>query len=246
MAQEAPDNTPRLPLAVPVLPRDATNLDKDSFTRNAYLDSSKSGRSFVNKRPGFYVGSEAITTGLNRGIYVNPNNPTGGTPGQTQIWYIPSTGGGNLTSFTGTFLPPEPPADAEGFQDFSFSITTVPPDPVTLGVAEVFESSSTNVRIGVGWGVSEPTSSTVIVLEAEQLDGTNIVAVSTGVIPIKIGTFFLEVKRELPNLNLYLDSVLTLSLPVALIPAIVTPSLSYEIAPPPFTGISSITDLQFI
>src|SRR3989304_6636805 len=61
----------RIPLSVPTVPRN-TYLTKDALLKNCYIDQGKQGNKFAVKRPGFYVGTEAITTGLNRGIYYDP------------------------------------------------------------------------------------------------------------------------------------------------------------------------------
>lgn len=65
---------PRLSLAVSTVPRNSDNTVKDSLVQNAFIDKSKSGSEFVVKRPGFLVNLEAITTGLNRGIFLSPFN----------------------------------------------------------------------------------------------------------------------------------------------------------------------------
>jgi len=73
----------RIPLSVPTVPRN-TSLIKDALLKNCYIDQGKQGNKFAVKRPGFYVGTEAITTGLNRGIYYDPY--TGFT------WYLNNLG----------------------------------------------------------------------------------------------------------------------------------------------------------
>src|SRR3989304_5831549 len=73
----------RIPLSVPTVPRN-TSLTKDALLKNCYIDQGKQGNKFAVKRPGFYVGTEAITTGLNRGIYYDPY--TGFT------WYLNNLG----------------------------------------------------------------------------------------------------------------------------------------------------------
>jgi hypothetical protein len=61
----------RLPLTINTEQRNATQ-DKDSLLVNSFIDKSESGVVYVTKRPGFAVGAEGITTGLNRGIFYNP------------------------------------------------------------------------------------------------------------------------------------------------------------------------------
>lgn len=62
----------RLPLAVSTSPRSNSYQDKDALVVNAYIDKSTSQVHYLVKRPGFLLGTEAITTGLNLGIYINP------------------------------------------------------------------------------------------------------------------------------------------------------------------------------
>lgn len=80
----------RIPIAVDTTPR-TSSLDKDALLKNCFVEGSLSGVAYVVKRPGLLVGTEAITTGANRGIFVNPQNV-----GTTIVWYINSSG--TLTS----------------------------------------------------------------------------------------------------------------------------------------------------
>jgi hypothetical protein len=66
----------RIPLNSSLVPRDST-ISKDALLQNCFIDESTAEVSYTTKRPGFYVGTEAITTGLNRGVYYNPYD--GGT-----------------------------------------------------------------------------------------------------------------------------------------------------------------------
>jgi hypothetical protein len=107
----------RLSLALPTLPREP-NANKDAEVKNVYIDNSQTGISYVVKRPGFYVGTEAITVGNARGIYVNPNAPNGDDEGETRLWYIGGTSGigGTTGAFSLNFIdsefaPPEPPVE---------------------------------------------------------------------------------------------------------------------------------------
>lgn len=104
----------RISLALPTIPREP-NTNKDAEVKNAYIDDSQTGNSYVVKRPGFYVGTEAITVGNARGIYVNPNAPNGDGEGETLLWYIsePTPGNFVLNSISSTFEPPEPPVEEE-------------------------------------------------------------------------------------------------------------------------------------
>lgn len=66
----------RLSLAIPTVPRNASNLDKDALLQNAFIDLSKSQTSFLVKRAGY---TERATPGnavTNKGIFYNPNNNT--------------------------------------------------------------------------------------------------------------------------------------------------------------------------
>jgi hypothetical protein len=89
----------KLPLAVSTTPRDANNTSKDALLQNLYIDKSKSGITYVVKRPGFSIETEGITTGLNRGIFINPNTEFNYTPEYPLVWYIDNAG--NLSFFIG-------------------------------------------------------------------------------------------------------------------------------------------------
>jgi len=78
----------RLSLAVPTEPRNSS-IEKDALTKNAFLEVSKSGTNFCVKRPGFFVGTEGVTTGLNRGIFYHNG----------VIWVVNS--GNGLTGYGG-------------------------------------------------------------------------------------------------------------------------------------------------
>jgi hypothetical protein len=118
MAEEYDEQAPvRIPLSVATTPRNA-DLTKDALLQNCFIDGSQMGNKYVVKRPGFYVGSEAVTTGNNRGVYVNPNNVSGGTPGEVEVWYIPAAGGTYLSSFQ---VPDEPPEEPTLYVSFDVS-----------------------------------------------------------------------------------------------------------------------------
>lgn len=80
----------RLSLALPTEPRDST-LDKDSLTKNAFLEQSKSDVTFTRKRPGFILGTEGVTTGNNRGIFFHNNVVWVVTSGNGLTGYVPET-----------------------------------------------------------------------------------------------------------------------------------------------------------
>jgi len=79
----------RLELGVPTEPRDA-NLDKDALLQNAFVEKNPYGAIFAVKRPGFVMGSDGVTTGLNRGIFYH-----NGT-----VWYVTTNPG-----ILGGFIP---------------------------------------------------------------------------------------------------------------------------------------------
>lgn len=82
----------RISLALPSEPRDPS-LTKDSLLTNCFIESSKIAEiHYALKRPGFTVGTEGITTGLNRGIFFY-----GGT-----VWYVDEN-----DALQG-FVPPSP------------------------------------------------------------------------------------------------------------------------------------------
>jgi hypothetical protein len=228
----------RLPLGVPTTPRNADSLDKDALLQNGYVDQSSSGTLYAVKRPGFYVGSEAITTGLNRGVYINPNNPTGGTPGQTQVWYIGSnTGvGGGLSSFSTDGEPP-----VVGFRDFSFNANY--PSSTGDGSTRASESStSPDVVVTVHCGDSaDPLRQTALRIGTS---GNPIVyGQSTIVIPAAVELVLYEVKLESNNFNLYKDGILLTNVSATGVPGFINPALSQAAVSGPFP---TITNLQFI
>lgn len=79
----------RLPLAMPTEPR-AASLDKDSILTNCAIEASKTGTSYVVKRPGLLFGYAGSTT--NFGIYyyngtvytIDPDDPA------TLVGFVPS------------------------------------------------------------------------------------------------------------------------------------------------------------
>jgi hypothetical protein len=79
----------RISLALPSEPRDPS-FTKDSLLTNCFIETSKIGTNYALKRPGFTVGTEGITTGLNRGIFFY-----NGT-----VWYVDEN-----TALQG-FVPP--------------------------------------------------------------------------------------------------------------------------------------------
>jgi hypothetical protein len=76
MDENSPDSVQRVSLNTSLIPRDSS-LAKDALLQNCFVDNSTAGVAYTTKRPGFYVGTEAITTGLYRGVYYNPYD--GGT-----------------------------------------------------------------------------------------------------------------------------------------------------------------------
>lgn len=96
----------RLSLAVSTEPRDSTHLDKDSSLTNCFIDKDPNGVTYVTKRPGFTVSTEAITTGLVRGIYINPYTIPDYTSSHPLVWYVGSnnTSYGNLNWFIGGYI----------------------------------------------------------------------------------------------------------------------------------------------
>jgi hypothetical protein len=80
----------RLSLAVSTEPRDENSLDKDAQLINCFIDKDPIGTTYVVKRPGFLVGSEGITTGLNRGIFLSPYD--------NDVWYVDDNG--DLQNYT--------------------------------------------------------------------------------------------------------------------------------------------------
>lgn len=203
----------RLPLFVPTEPRNSNNLDKDSLLQNCYIDKDPTGIQYVVKRPGFYVGSEAITTGLNRGIYVNPNNVTGGNPGEVEVWYIDSTG--ELNSISSSF-----PSENE-FRNFSFDVTQAPGDSAN----NVYELSGTNVKLRVGV-TDNPVGTDWIFMYLTMSDDITIYGqIEGGGNPPASGTYNIEVKLETGNYNLYLDAVFVMSLAENIAPLFSSPAL---------------------
>jgi hypothetical protein len=235
VAQDYDPQAPvRIPLAVATNPRSA-DVAKDALIKNAFIDSSqRSETKYVVKRPGFYVGSEAITTGNNRGIYVNPNNPTGGTPGEVEVWYIPAAGGAYLTSFSVSDEPP--PVDV--FRNYSANlIIDVSPSPT----AGSFLNESTEVilndfvRFYYYQNGSDPYLAFEWVLGGVPGGAAEIHSTLNG-------TYFMEVKLEGGNFNLYQDSVLVSTFVDPGFGAWPNPTLSGDIQG---TGIT-FSDLQFI
>jgi len=185
----------RIPLGLATTPRNA-DLTKDALLQNCFIDGSQMGNRYAVKRPGFYVGSEGVTTGLNRGIYVNPNNVTGGSPGEVEIWFVGESG---LNSFS---YDPDPPVDV--FRDYSADLVV---GPTAAGSSGAFAYEGTTVSlddyvrfyyfvnsgdpyIGFGWVLGG------IPGEAAEIHTT------------LNGTYFMEVKLETGNFNLYQDSIL--------------------------------------
>lgn len=229
---ESSEKILRLPLTVPTVPRNANSLEKDPLLQNAYLDGSQSGVQYVVKRPGFYVGSEAITSGLNRGIYVNPNNVSGGVQDNVEVWYITNIGG--LDSFNTSNIPPEEP-----FIDFSFNLVI---DNAAIsgasGLAFGYGIETGNDFVighySVVYDTGVPINSTFYLQSTDEES-----SVSDDILPD--GTYLIEIKNELGNYNLYKDSVLYLTIPVT-ITDFSPGSLDSQFQPPEVI----VTDLQYI
>lgn len=245
MADEGEEQAPvRIPLSVATTPRNA-DLTKDALLQNCFIDGSQMGNKYVVKRPGFYVGSEAITTGNNRGIYVNPNNPSGGVAHETQVWYVSNTG--TLSSFSGTFSPPPgEPDNAEGFMDYEFSVTAPTVGAPYNGAISAYQNSTTDLILTFAYAVVDNNLGTQLYAYSigcgTSTSGDIYGGDTTGFIAGTPASHTVQIKKEGANINAYIDAVLTLSIPVAPIPRFVSAYLTSETVG---TGVS-ISGLQFI
>ena len=230
----------RLPVAVPTTSRKATELDKDSLLQNVFIDTSKLGSKYAVKRPGFLVGSEAVTTALRtpgnpdpmRGIFVNPNNTTGGVAGETEIWYISSmyTTTPSLSSFSHPLPPP-------GFRDFSFNYTQ---ELLNNNTTQARENSISDLIFTVEVGDSAFPGDQVRVLIGRYLDLGFYVDSGRTFWPIIAGISLVEVKLESDKFNLYRNGALWVSLSAIGIPEFSIPTLILN-----QTG-EALTNLQFL